>query len=451
MSSVTFNGSGGVLTQAIVNAGIGSATSVIITGYETIGDFAFNGLTQITSVEISWGIYAIYLGAFYNCSGLTSLTIPDSINTIGESAFQGCVGLTTVTIPQDVTTIGDNAFQNCTGLTSVTIPDYGVITIGRSAFQNCNGLTTLTLGNSVRTIGQSAFQGCSLLTIVTLPISVASILSNAFSNSGLRTVYLSTTTATNLGIAVPATGISFFGATNVTTEATGEVNTPPEKRIISGITTSSGVLEVNIVQRSIPWEAPITNYKYSIDGGLSWNTRSPASIGLPLIISGLTNGETYNVRVIAFNGLDSNPSDAVSVTVQPYYNEERPTLSELKNTNASKSTYMTYRYELQDLFASGLFTIQDLVFIAGFTLAELKKNYPDDQLIKSRTFTISDLIENKLIENGIVYTDIVINTDNVIKYLSTAYSLTPEQIEKKQVIILDKFGATLIPISNTKI
>lgn len=374
---------------------------------------------------------------------MRSLTIPDSINSIGQSAFQGCVGLTTVTIPQAVTTISDNAFQNCTGLTSVTISDYGVTTIGRSAFQSCTSLTTLTVGNLVRTISISAFQDCSLLTIVTLPISVASILSNAFLNSSLTTVYLSTTTASTLGIAVPATGISFFGATNVTTVSTGEVNTPLEKPIISGITTSSGTARVSIVGRPMPGSAPISNYKYSIDGGTTWVTRSPASINLPLIISGLTNGETYNVRVIAFNGLDSNPSDAVSVYVQP-------SLLELKGINAPKTSYISYRYELQDLVVSGLFTMQEL-FIIGFSLAVLKIYFSKDVILQSRTFTISDLIQNQIIENGIIYTDIFINSNNVITYLSTAYSLTPEQIEEKQVIILDKFGATLIPISSNSI
>ena len=42
MSTVTFSGTG-TLTQAIVNASIGSATIVVISGYSSIGQNAFNG------------------------------------------------------------------------------------------------------------------------------------------------------------------------------------------------------------------------------------------------------------------------------------------------------------------------------------------------------------------------------------------------------------------------
>jgi hypothetical protein len=40
----------------------------------------------------------------------------------------------------------------------------------------------------------------------------------------------------------------------------------------------------------------ITNYQYSIDGGDSWTTRSPASPSSPMLISGLDNGVAYPVR-----------------------------------------------------------------------------------------------------------------------------------------------------------
>ena len=42
MTTVTFSGTG-ELTQSFVNAGIGSATIVIITGYSRIGNSAFSG------------------------------------------------------------------------------------------------------------------------------------------------------------------------------------------------------------------------------------------------------------------------------------------------------------------------------------------------------------------------------------------------------------------------
>lgn len=57
-----------------------------------------------------------------------SLTIPATydglpVTSIGEFAFNDCTGLTSVTIPDSVTRIWYGAFCSCTGLKSVTIPD----------------------------------------------------------------------------------------------------------------------------------------------------------------------------------------------------------------------------------------------------------------------------------------------------------------------------------------
>ena len=132
----------------------------------SIGDWAFFGRDDLTSVTIPDSVTSIEEGAFYGCSGLTSVTIPDSVTSIGERAFYGCSGLTSVTIPDSVTSIGERAFSGCRSLTSVTIPD-GVTSIGDYAFYGCSGLTSVTIGNSVTSIGYDAFRDCSSLTSVT--------------------------------------------------------------------------------------------------------------------------------------------------------------------------------------------------------------------------------------------------------------------------------------------
>ena len=110
----------------------------------------------------------------------TTYTIPASVTIIGNEAFKGCSNLTSVTIPSGVTSIGDNAFESCSGLTSVTIPS-GVTSIGDNAFQRCSGLTSVTIPASVTSIGMYAFQICLGLTSVTIPASVTDIMSGAFS------------------------------------------------------------------------------------------------------------------------------------------------------------------------------------------------------------------------------------------------------------------------------
>ena len=89
--------------------------------------------TAIKAVVIEDGVTNIGEDAFCGYKNLTSVTIPDSVTSIGSSAFDGCTGLTSVTIPDSVTNIGGSAFYNCTGLTSVIIPD-SVTSIGYRSF-----------------------------------------------------------------------------------------------------------------------------------------------------------------------------------------------------------------------------------------------------------------------------------------------------------------------------
>ncbi len=61
--------------------------------------------------------------------------------------------------------------------------------------------------------------------------------------------------------------------------------------------------------------ASISNYKYSTDDGSTWTAFSPAVTSSPVSITGLTNGTTYKVKLLAVNTVgDGAASDAVSVT-----------------------------------------------------------------------------------------------------------------------------------------
>ena len=131
-------------------------------GVTSIGDYAFNDCSGLTSITIPNNVTSIGIGAFYNCSGLTSITIPDSVTSIGDRAFYGCSGLTSVTIGNSVTSIGNYAFSGCSRLTRVTIPD-SVTSIGYWSFRDCSGLTSVTIGNSVTFIGHEAFGYCGRL------------------------------------------------------------------------------------------------------------------------------------------------------------------------------------------------------------------------------------------------------------------------------------------------
>ena len=70
----------------------------------------------------------------------------------------------------------------------------------------------------------------------------------------------------------------------------------------------------------------ITNYEYSTDGGSTWVARSPGATNSPLMITGLTNGTPYSVRLRAVNSEGSGTaSSAVSAT--PLGTPEAPTIN----------------------------------------------------------------------------------------------------------------------------
>ena len=64
------------------------------------------------------------------------MTIGNSVTSIGYYAFQECSGLTSVTIPNSVTYIGDYAFYGCSGLTSVISEMENPYSINSVCFNN---------------------------------------------------------------------------------------------------------------------------------------------------------------------------------------------------------------------------------------------------------------------------------------------------------------------------
>ena len=202
---------------------------VIPDGVTSIGDWAFEGCSGLTSVSIPNNVTSIGEGAFYHCSGLTSVSVPsinafyndkfssvfsgysnlkvkinDGVTKIGESAFFNCSGLTSVEIPNSVTSIGKYAFYYCSGLTSVSVPSSdsfcpngGSSYKGRfsSVFWGCSNLK-VKINDGVTSIGAGAFWECIGLTSVEIPNSVTSIGYSAFAYcNNLETIYFNGTEA----------------------------------------------------------------------------------------------------------------------------------------------------------------------------------------------------------------------------------------------------------------
>ena len=157
----------------------GCSTTTIPNSVTSIGNYAFQGCSSLTSITIPDSVTSIGESAFRDCSSLISLTIPDSVTSIANYAFSGCTHLASITIPDSVTSIGESAFRDCSSLISLTIPN-SVTSIRGSAFNGCSSLISLTIPNSVTSIGEYAFEGCSSLASITIPNSVTFIGGSAF-------------------------------------------------------------------------------------------------------------------------------------------------------------------------------------------------------------------------------------------------------------------------------
>ena len=127
-----------------------------------IGDKAFKGCAELTSITIPDGVTSIGNNAFSGCTSLETVTIPNSVTYIERNTFYGCTSLETVTIPASVTYIGDNAFYGCTSLKSVAIPE-SVTYIGTYAFAECYSLKYADIPANVSSIGSSPFCNCRSL------------------------------------------------------------------------------------------------------------------------------------------------------------------------------------------------------------------------------------------------------------------------------------------------
>jgi len=293
--------------------------------------------------------------AFYGCDKLTSISFasPTSITSIGARAFWQCFELTSLVIPSSVTNLGFELLADCQKLTSIRFEEPSSLTTIRDlVFTRALSIPVIIIPSSVTSIGDKAFYievsqrqhyPNKLTNAYFMGAAIPSIATNNFSNVGDTAYYLQG--ATNASILdnffttkIPLDAEALLAAAAA---ALAGAAAAPAAPTITSITSGDATASIAFITRPDNG-SPITNYQYSLDDGTNWITRSPVSAASPIVVSNLTNSQSYSIKIKAVNALGSSPeSNALSVVPSEIREPDVPTITGITPGNRTASITFT--------------------------------------------------------------------------------------------------------------
>lgn len=101
----------------------------------------------------------------------SKIVVDGSFTKIGENAFDGFYNVTSISLPKSVKTIGENAFKNCVALKNITLPS-DLTSVGEYSFYGCSSLEGIKLPNGVTSVGNFSFSGCKNMRYLVVPDSL---------------------------------------------------------------------------------------------------------------------------------------------------------------------------------------------------------------------------------------------------------------------------------------
>jgi hypothetical protein len=274
------------------------------------GDFSKSGTGASTcTIGSPSGSNASYTIQLTGCSeGTVILTMAANAvsNATSQTAPSSGTSASTVTIDQTAPTISSvTAPANSIYKPSET-PTFSVI-FNESVTVTGSPRLTLTVGSQTR---YANYVSMSDSKTALFRYTIGNVL-NEFDTDGIAvTGFLDINLGTIRDLAANDLAIYTFSPPSTSSVLIAQRASAPT---ITSITPASGQLSINFTAGSSNG-AQITNYKYSINGG-AFTLFSPVDTVTPLVITGLTNGTAYAVRILGVNLVgDGDSSTAVTET-----------------------------------------------------------------------------------------------------------------------------------------
>lgn len=202
-SNVTIGNQAFAEDAALATVTLPQGTTISLTAFlNSSVDFTENMLKEDTALKygdldayfdgtIVFNDVAAAAAALKNNSELQYVELAEGITSIGDNAFDGITNLKKIIIPSTVTTIGSYAFRNCTSLEEVVFKrdkdgNSGLTEIGIYAFQK-TALVNVVIPKSVVKFRYYAFYQCPELKKVEFEAGSAITVFYANSSSGIGT------------------------------------------------------------------------------------------------------------------------------------------------------------------------------------------------------------------------------------------------------------------------
>lgn len=173
------------ITVAAGNASYRNDSGLV---YNAAGDDLIAVPGAITGNLVLLNIHAIEAEQFRNCDGITGITLPGTIESIGDYAFAGATSMATINFPDSLNAVGYQAFADTAWYTGM--PD-GIVYTGSVLyrFKGSSGSGTVTISEGTTGIASGAFEDCSITKVV-VPATVTNIGASAFRNCQVNSMTL---------------------------------------------------------------------------------------------------------------------------------------------------------------------------------------------------------------------------------------------------------------------